>query len=920
MLRYRFPVFPASIKHEKLIHFAIVMLTLFVLFMAGALLSNTANDYQSTKKMTRISATIDNLVKIGELLALERGLITAKITGQQISEKQLTELRSNITITWNIIQSELQIFLTKEIDFLALEWAITSVHKAKSALTDLRQRVDACSLAESCSVSGSDWFAISTEHIEALGQLREELLLGLETPHNQSHFFIAAKRWAAVAAENAGRERALLAYHIGLNKTLSGDSLESLANYRAIVQHSATLLKHFAARPGLDQAIVQTISKMDQHFFKEFESVRQQVYKESESGRYSISSQEWIKLSTAAINSIIEVSGKLSESATNTSQRLIKQQLINVGLQMFPALLAMLLAVFSLTWIRHIANQVFTQKELAEITLHSIGDAVITTDATGNIRNMNPAAEKLTGWTNLDARGRPSQDIFKIVDAETKQPVANPIEICLKEAKVTALSTACVLLRNDGTELAIEDSAAPILDRQGIPVGAVLIFYDVRQIQHIPRLLSIQASRDALTGLCNRHEFELQVAGMLENAIKQNRQHAFAYIDLDLFKLVNETCGHSVGDRLLCQIAHLLKQIIPDSALLARMGGDEFGLLLTDTSIDQAKQIAEQLCKVISRFNFSFGKHRFDISISIGLVPINASSASVTELLRQADSACFTAKEKGRNRIQVYYPDDNKLRSRQKEMSWVSRINNAFNNNQFLLYGQIIEPNQPLLTRHIEILLRMRDESGNVVSPGEFLPAAERYGLMSKLDRWVISQSMTTLSKYFKSHSTDLICNINLSGLSLVDESLQDFIAQQLDYHQVPPASVCFEITETAAISNFELAISFMLNIKALGCSFALDDFGSGLSSFGYLKRLPVDYLKIDGALVKEVKEDHVSQAMVAAISQIGRVMGVKTVAEFVENEDILSFIRSAGIDFAQGYCLHRPQPLIEVLHTKPRN
>jgi len=557
----------------------------------------------------------------------------------------------------------------------------------------------------------------------------------------------------------------------------------------------------------------------------------------------------------------------------------------------------------------------FKEKERAEVTLHSIGDGVITTDAYGKVEYLNPVAVTLTGWKLEEARGRPVTQIMCLIDETTREPVENPVARCLREGTVVALADHAALVRRDSQELAIADSAAPIRDHAGAIIGAVMVFHDVAHARRMAQQLSYQASHDALTDLFNRVEFERQLQEALDGARNERRQHVLCYLDLDQFKIVNDTCGHVAGDELLRQITTILQGKIRDTDVLARLGGDEFGILLKYCDPQHARYIADSVCLAVKDFRFVWGEHSFESGVSIGLVTITEDSQSVSDALSAADVACYAAKDKGRNQTHMYQPDDRELQQRRGEMQWVSRIRRAIDEDRFRLYYQTIVPLNPHGGRetHRELLIRLLDEEGKLVPPMAFIPAAERYNLMPDIDRWVIRNSFKLLGPQF-SGDCDWICTINLSGQSLCDESFLSFVARQVELSGVNPDRLCFEITETAAVANLAKASRFISVLKEMGCRFALDDFGSGLSSFAYLKNLKVDYLKIDGSFIKDMMTDPIDHALVDAINQIGHVIGIQTIAEFVENTEILEAVRKLGVDYAQGYGVAKPAAFEDIV------
>lgn len=447
----------------------------------------------------------------------------------------------------------------------------------------------------------------------------------------------------------------------------------------------------------------------------------------------------------------------------------------------------------------------------------------------------------------------------------------------------------------------------------------LLVCEDVTEARELSETITYQASHDALTGLANRVEFDRYVKQAIELVRTDGSEHVLCYLDLDQFKLVNDTCGHLAGDELLRQLGFVLKKHIREQDFIARLGGDEFGILMYYCSLNDAFLLCEKLRDTIRDFRFHWEGKNFSIGVSIGLSVINKTSGSAVNLFKEADAACYAAKDKGRNRIHVYSPDDEDLALREGEMQWVEKIRLGLENNSFCLYGQPIV----LISRedeglHFETLIRYRDESGRIIPPNAFLPAAERYGLAPAIDRWVIGSIFEFIATTPDFMDTLSLCSINLSGLSLGDEAVLTFIFKQFAKWQIPTHKICFEITETAAIANLSAAIKFINSLKEYGCLFSLDDFGSGLSSFAYLKNLPVDYLKIDGFFVKDILDDKVDLAMVKAINEVGHVMGKKTIAEFVENEEIFNLLNELGVDYAQGYGISKPVLLTELKLIKP--
>ncbi len=559
-------------------------------------------------------------------------------------------------------------------------------------------------------------------------------------------------------------------------------------------------------------------------------------------------------------------------------------------------------------------DALFKQKESAQITLQSIGDGVVTTDAALAIEYLNPVAEELTGWTFDEAQGRHIDDIFRGFHEETCEPLENPLSVAIRRSRAIKSVRPTLLIKRDGNEIYIESTASPIRDGSGACSGGVLVFHDVSESRELNRKLSYHASHDILTGLVNRREFEARLERALRSAKARETSYALAHVDVDQFKIINDTCGHSAGDALLGQVGTLLKTKIRWRDTLARLGGDEFALLLESCSLDEAMRMAEQLRETIRNYKFVWEERTFRLGCSIGVVPITGDTEDVASLLSAADSACSAAKEGGRNRVYSFQENDIDLMRRRREMQWAARINNALEENRFELFRMTIQPLQRTENgAHYELLLRMKDEAGKIVSPDNFINAAERYGLTPAIDRWVIEHALGWLVSETEELERLAMCSINLSGQSLGDDKFLPFVISQFHKSGIDASKICFEITETAAIASFAQANRFIQALKELGCRFALDDFGTGLSSFGYLKHFPVDFLKIDGSFVKEILNDPIDREMVRSINEIGHLTGKQTIAEFAENLEIINMLRSLGVDYAQGYGIASPQRIARI-------
>lgn len=551
------------------------------------------------------------------------------------------------------------------------------------------------------------------------------------------------------------------------------------------------------------------------------------------------------------------------------------------------------------------------ERDRAEITLHSIGDAVITTDRDGRVLHLNPMAERLTGWPLGEARGRAVDDIYRVVDETSRDRPSHTVAAILRGDSLAPGPAAPLLVSRNGQEYAIEQTVSPIRSEDGV-LGAVVVFRDVTTERTLAQELAWQASHDPLTGLVNRHEFERRLSILADGARERGERHVLLYLDLDQFKLVNDTCGHVAGDELLRQLAVVLSNRLGAGYTLARLGGDEFGVLLPGASTVQGEAVAEALRQEIAEFRFVWGDKTFTVGASAGLVELGPGCGDLAALISAADTACYMAKERGRNRVFVHQPTDAEVRRRHGEVEWVNQMTRAFEENRLRLYYQEIHP-LPLgqACRRREILLRMVDEAGRLVPPMAFIPAAERYNLMPTLDRWVVRGVFGWLKEHRDRLCPEAVFSINLSGQSLGDEDFADFVLDQLSVAGIEPRHICFEITETAAIANLSRALRLIHALRAVGVSFALDDFGSGMSSFAYLKNLSLDTIKIDGAFVRDMLTDPVDYAMVEAITHIGHVMGLTTIAEYVENDEIVRRLTALGVDYAQGYGVHRPQPLL---------
>jgi diguanylate cyclase (GGDEF)-like protein/PAS domain S-box-containing protein len=575
--------------------------------------------------------------------------------------------------------------------------------------------------------------------------------------------------------------------------------------------------------------------------------------------------------------------------------------------------------------------RLFAEKERAQVTLESIGDAVITTDQAGCVEYMNPVAESLTGWSTAEAMGKPLAAVFNVVNGSTREAVSSVVVKALERGRTEGFGRDSVLIERSGNEYAVEDSAAPIRNREQNIVGTVVVFKDVSQSRNLARQLSYQASHDPLTGLVNRREFERRLQLLIDHRSQQTRQHALLFMDLDRFKIVNDTCGHNAGDELLRQITALLQPLQRDSDTLARVGGDEFAALLENCSPSSATRIAERLCKTICEFRFTWQNQIFPIGVSIGLVNFGTGDINLIDLMKAADSACYQAKDEGRNRVHQYRADESGDALLKGENVWRSKIQAALEGDGFVLLSQEVQPlksselhlpasvsrldqAEPLI-HHYDIQVRMVNEQGMHVLPSAFTPAAERHELMPAIDRWVMRHAFAYHAHQLKRHTdrANAICAIPISATALNDASFLDFLRDLFREFSMPGKAICFNIAETTAITYLSQSMQFINYVKSMGCLIALDDFGGGMSSFSYLSHLGVNFVKIDGAFVENLPNDAIDRAKIEAINNVAHAMNIMTISKNVQHQAALVILREIGIDHVQG-------DAVEGIETLPEN
>jgi diguanylate cyclase (GGDEF)-like protein/PAS domain S-box-containing protein len=557
-----------------------------------------------------------------------------------------------------------------------------------------------------------------------------------------------------------------------------------------------------------------------------------------------------------------------------------------------------------------------SDRALIQVASMAIGDATIVVDRAGYVLYLNPVAEQLLGWQSSEVLPLSLNDLFKVVGESALESSESLLEAIWQENRPLRETTPITAIAKDERSLQVEYAAAPLWDNLGQILGAILVLREVVNSTHGEREAILSGDRDSLTGLSDRYGFERSLEEALLKAKTIEQQHVLCYLDLDRFKVINETCGHAAGDDFLRQVSTLLCKRVRKSDLLARLEGDKFGLILYQCNLEQAISVVQTLRQAVEEFCFSWNAKTFNLSISVGIVAVDADSESASCLLKAVCSACNTAKSKGRNRISLYQPNDLDFALQQNEVQWVPRIFKAIEQNQFLLYVQpIVSLKTATATKQVtsyEVLLRLQDEEGKIIPPGQFIPAAEKYGLMHLVDRWVIRSLFAYLERQSRQNNiNNCFYTINLSGASLNDDGFFDFVREQFSLYSVSPEYVCFEITETVAISNISKVNLLIRDLKTMGCHIALDDFGSGMSSFGYLKSLPIDYLKIDGMFIKDILHSQIACEIVSAINRIAHVMQIQTVAEYVENDEIFDKLSDFEVDYAQGYGISKPYPLI---------
>tara|TARA_R110002095_G_scaffold167766_1_gene145583 strand:- start:79 stop:1821 length:1743 start_codon:yes stop_codon:yes gene_type:complete len=566
-------------------------------------------------------------------------------------------------------------------------------------------------------------------------------------------------------------------------------------------------------------------------------------------------------------------------------------------------------------------SELLIERERNRAILASLSEGVISVDPVGNVNYINPSAEMLLGVSHLQAINKPVEGVFRLFDDDTQRPISLSQQIASHNTVKhnTKMLSQAVLKRHDGNEIFIDWNWVSILDGHEKPLGVVITFRDISDTHNLTLQLEHQSTHDSLTGLVNHENFNKRLKNLLTSSFGSNAMHSLIYIDLDQFTAINDSCGYQAGDHLLKQVSALLQPKVRGRDTLARIGSDKFAVLLENCPKKVTLKIANDLLRTIQDFRYLWDDTSFDIGASLGIAYFSSDPLDENnDPIIAAKNACKKAKNSGRNQIvdvDISHPF-NHTDNQQAEMHWVGRIKTALNENRLVLFQQSIMPIDRIAQDHLhfEVLLRMKNKEGELIAPGAFLPVAERYNMINKIDRWVVENTFKWLSENQTVLNKTHLCSINLSALSLSDQTLSNFVSYCFSTYAIDCKKICFEVTETSAIHNLDYAIKFMGQMQKLGCSFSLDDFGTGMSSFSYLKHLPVNHLKVDGSFIRDITDDPIDLAMTRSINDIAHVMGMQTIAEFVENEDILQLLKKLGVDYAQGYHIAKPAPLDALL------
>lgn len=720
-----------------------------------------------------------------------------------------------------------------------------------------------------------------------------------------------------VEMQQSARERSLALYSMVSNKDPFeyDDAFMTYQNHAEIfIKARQTLLAMHLSQD--EKLLIEKQGKLSKHAVP----LQNLIIKFLDKERFRDAVDMLINKSIPAQNAVLAQISKIINFQRDNNELIVNQLQDrldnNLILIVFISIIILTLTIFTSAYvisrITKTEKLLFFEKELAQTTLHSIGDGVITVDKNHLIQTINPVAELLADVKKQNVTGK---NILSIYEGESAKQ-RSKINDNLTEPDIQRSLFDFTLTKKDGTKHEVEHTIAPIIDPNRNILGAVIVLRDVTDVRIMEKRLSYQASHDALTGLINRREFEVRLNQTIRNAQTEDTSHSLCFLDLDKFKIINDTSGHAAGDEFLKQISNTIQSLLRQTDVLARLGGDEFAIILDQCSLHQAKSIGNEIIKKIKATRFHWGNNSFETGASIGITPVSKLTISSSAVMSTVDAACYEAKNRGRNRIQIFEPNNADFVKHQNETSWIQKIKNAITDNDFELYFQeILNINPEYATpKTIEVLIRLNYQ-GEIICPDSFIPTAERYNLMPIIDEWVINNTFEFINNYQKKHNSDIRVAINLSGQSLSEDSVLNLITKKLKKEKhIKKELICFEITETAAIANMSKAIEFIASVKQMGCKFSLDDFGSGLSSFSYLKNMPIDNLKIDGVFIRDIHTDTVNKVFVESIHNISKIMGIKTTAEYVENEDVLNCIKSIGIDYAQGYHIAKPIPVTTLL------
>lgn len=897
-----------SFLSNNLVPLSVFLAGMFVLVFGLVLAQQAWQGHRQLQRLEQAGAAVDALLQAIDAQARERGLVGVAL-GQQPAntdlEARLVALHAETSGAWQQVFRQLAALHQWEPRDSTLSRVEQALRGALDELSEVRREVLSGTPDES---DAQRWFSAATRVNTAAGALRLELMLKTGHPRESLMLTLLTMHNVARTLEFSGQVRGLMGYYVAAGKPVPADQLNLARTARELSRIYRTELAEsaveFAAHPALRQAFHHWLETSDTA-----SGLIEAVFAAAADGDYPIDGPEWFEQTSIAIEAAFSLARAATTVATEQIRDAARLSLVALVLYFGLAVLAGIAAFLSIRRVQRQADQVFAHKALSETILESVADAVVSTDAAGYIRYLNPVAEELTGWGQDEARGRHYSKIMRIFNRINTSQV-DPLGFCLKHGLIMVLTEGHVLINRQGEEVPIEDSCAPIRKPEGRIDGAVMIFTSKGRTRESTRILTYHATHDPLTGLGNRRSFEQRAEELLNHAYDTGTAHALAFIDLDNFRVINDVGGHAAGDRMLQQVTVLIRNSIRDSDLATRLGGDEFALLLRNCTADQARQVADKLIDAVSKHRFPWNEHVFTTGMSIGIVEISADSPDMDTLLQHADAACYEAKEQGRNHVIIHRPEADSGHAPYAHARWVPRLQQALEHDCFELYCQEIRPLRDGLTPRIELLLRMR-EGDELVPPGTFIPAAERHGLMPEIDRWVIEHTCRHLAQKL-TRSTDLQVSINLSGATLADPEIADFIIDTVERHQLDPARVRFEITETTVMTRPDRALAIMQRLIEKGFAFAMDDFGAGLSSLSYLQQLPVTLVKIDGSFIRRLTGDPVAQAMVEAIVAIARLMDIRTCAEYVEDEATVELLKKLGVDYGQGFHFGRPRPLAQ--------